>query len=127
MVRDEECQRPGIAENGKGSTLRQLDSCPTTPARRATYLSFLVNFPSYFSLRSFTMSTSYDKVVKLACKPKAAPPKPKVRPSHIRGTVCILTPAIRSTSTLSLLLPGLKTARSTMFARLSRRASESPT
>lgn len=72
------------------------------------------------------MSTSYDKVVKLACKPKAAPPKPKVCPLPMQGPACILTSVMRSTWTLSLLLPGLKMVRSTMYAKLCLPASGSP-
>ena len=123
-VRDKEYRRPGKAENSKGRKgLPQLGSRLTTSARRALYL---VNFPHLFSSHSFTMSTSYDKVVKLACKPKAAPPKPKVCSLHVRGTACIVTPVFRSTSTPSLLRPGPKTAPSMTSAKPSRRAFASP-
>lgn len=72
-------QRPGKAENGKRKACcRNFGSHPTTSAHRALYLSFSINYLHFRSSAPPTMSTSYDKVVKLACKPKAAPPKPKV-------------------------------------------------
>jgi phosphatidylinositol-binding clathrin assembly protein len=71
--------------------------------------------------------SSFEKTVKLACKPKAAPPKAKVKPTTSTPslTPVQLSPSVHSTWTLSLLLRGPKMAQCTMSARPCPRDSAS--
>lgn len=69
--------------------------------------------------------SSFDKTVKLACKPKAAPPKAKVR--HIYWLLATTLISLPSTLTPSSQQRIPKTAPSTMYARHSRHDLENLT
>ena len=110
--------------------LQSDDRAPESAAgRSSSSFSPCTLLPPSFSPSSALM-TSFEKTVKLACKPKAAPPKAKVCLLSPEAADCHQPPLLHSsysTSTQSSPLPGQKMAQYTTFARPCPRGSESPT